>query len=571
HPLSKLHPHQRLIWSLLTRALHNNRGRGGGGGGLRRSTSGLVRAESWGARVERPASFWSDTKNLNSDIESDGGGGGGGGMSEAARVHFAQVPLTHSGRPVESGAFSPANSSAVRFSQLADSLEPRVLEALGRMGVDEMTPVQRGAVPVGLAGLDATVQAETGSGKTLAYLVPLVSRLAANYPAQAMELVREADELTQYPSGLIICPTRELAQQILADLLRLTCFTRISCGLLVGGLSPEPMRQRILTEGLHIAVATPGRLLDFMQRGILSLTACRQLVLDEADRCLDMGFERDIRRIVSSREFGMPPSADRQTSLYSATFPSDVNRIVRNLMRPDDCVSVRAGRAESGPVPAGISQELRLISRGEAQRLEALQRLLAELGEGERCLLFVRTKAGADRLHRRLLASGFSAATIHGDMKQHSRQLSLQSFKSGRSSVLIATDVAARGLDLPGVGLVVNFDAPMYMDQYIHRVGRTGRLGRPGRAVTFLDSGDLRIGDIRKGLLQVLQACKQQVPDFLVNYRETSEEAEDDGWVTRKPNRGPAGVPNFKQAVWRSRGPRQEQPQHRRAGKRYNF
>jgi superfamily II DNA/RNA helicase len=341
-----------------------------------------------------------------------------------------------------------------------------VVGALAAGGITAAFPVQRLVLPDALAGRDVLVKSPTGSGKTIAFAVPLVERLDAEDPR---------------PSALVLAPTRELAQQIVEEMSPLAHARALSVAAVYGGAGIE--RQSKLARRAHILVATPGRLEDLIERGTVDLRRVRILVLDEADRMLDMGFRPPVDRIVSL----MPRK--RQTLFFSATLHGEVNRIAREYT-VDPCRHEHAHAQERrGDV------HHRFVSVTASSKLDALVR---ELHEEERglTLVFVRTKRGADRLVKRLRGRDIEALAMHGNKSQSQREKALARFGSGRVDTLVATDVAARGLDVDDITHVINFDAPDDRDGYVHRVGRTGRAGKTGVGVTLV--GPEQADDVHK-------------------------------------------------------------------------
>jgi ATP-dependent RNA helicase RhlE len=336
-------------------------------------------------------------------------------------------------------------------------LSPAVAGALAGRGITTPFPVQRLVVPDVLAGHDVLAKSPTGSGKTLAFAAPIADRLDRNQ---------------RRPAALVLAPTRELAGQIRDETEALARVSGLTVTAVYGGVGIE--RQARLARRSHILVATPGRLLDLMERGAVSLEHVRILVLDEADRMLDMGFRPDVDRIVSTTP------RDRQTLFFSATLDGEVGRLAAAYTR-----SPR--RHEHAPTPeaTGAAQiEHRFVRVSVDSKLDDLVRELRD--QAGLTLVFVRTKRGADRLVKRLAAHEVSAVAMHGDKSQAQREKALARFESGRISTLVATDVAARGIDVAGIERVINFDAPEDRDGYVHRIGRTGRAGRTGIGITFV-------------------------------------------------------------------------------------
>ena len=331
-----------------------------------------------------------------------------------------------------------------------------VARALSARGISAPFPVQAAVVPDVLAGHDVLVRSPTGSGKTLAFGIPVVDRLEAGDPRCA---------------ALVLVPTRELASQIVEELRDVAAARALSIAAVYGGVGIE--RQSKLARRAHIVVATPGRLEDLMARGAVRLDRVRVLVLDEADRMLDMGFRPAVERIVSR----VP--ADRQTLFLSATLDGDAGRLARQYTRDPRRHEQEAPRQDRGKV------EHRFVAVAKEDKLDSLVEALRE-GPGARSLVFVRTKRGADRLVKRLKARGVDVVAMHGDKSQSQREKALSRFDEGRVNALVATDVAARGIDVDGITHVINFDAPEDRDTYVHRVGRTGRAGRRGIGITFV-------------------------------------------------------------------------------------
>ncbi|MGC1359864.1 MAG: DEAD/DEAH box helicase [Silvibacterium sp.] len=315
------------------------------------------------------------------------------------------------------------------------------------------TPVQSGAIPPGLEGRDVLATAQTGTGKTLSFLIPLIERMPQGKGC----------------SALILLPTRELAMQVEQVYRKLTGNYN-SVALVVGGMAEGPQLQTI-RRGARVIVATPGRLEDYLQRKLVNLSGVKMLVLDEVDRMLDMGFKPAIKRIASA----LP--ADRQTMCYSATLSPQIKEVVRDYLK-------NPARIEIGSVLKPCENvELQTFEVATEKKHELLEHLLDQ-SKG-RFLVFVRTKHGADRVARRLARSGHTATQIHGDRSQSQRNAALKSFSQGHHRVLVATDVAARGIDVVDVAHVVNYDMPREAEDFVHRIGRTGRNSAKGIASTF--------------------------------------------------------------------------------------
>ncbi|KAJ04758.1 DEAD/DEAH box helicase [Sulfitobacter mediterraneus] len=340
-------------------------------------------------------------------------------------------------------------------------LPPKLVERLNEMGLKDPTPIQKQAIPHALNGRDVMGLAQTGTGKTAAFGVPLVAQML---------------EMAQRPSpksvrGLVLAPTRELAQQIMQNLKGFCERTPLKVQMVVGGQSINPQISR-LAKGVDLLVATPGRLLDLMDRRAVRLEETTFLVLDEADQMLDMGFIHDLRKISS-----VIPK-ERQTMLFSATMPKLMNEIANSYLRSP----IRIEVSPPGKAADKVTQEVHFIAKAEKTNL--LIELLAK-HRGERALVFGRTKHGSEKLMKTLVKAGFDAASIHGNKSQGQRDRAIAGFKSGDVTILVATDVAARGLDIPDVKHVYNYDLPNVPDNYVHRIGRTARAGKDGAAVAF--------------------------------------------------------------------------------------
>ncbi len=345
-------------------------------------------------------------------------------------------------------------------------LRPEIRDAIRSLGWPSPTPVQLRTIPLLRAGRDVAVQAQTGSGKTAAYGIPLVEHVDPQARRQ--------------PQALVLTPTRELALQVAEHLRALAVGRRLRVACVYGGASMEAQRQA-LARRPHLLVATPGRLLDFLRRGALQLGDVRTVVLDEADRMLDMGFLPDVERIL-----GATPQ-DRQTALLSATLPSEISSLVRRTLRDPVWVRIEA----PAPTVDGVRQFY--VEVAEQDKLRALRALL-RTEPVQSALVFRRTQRAAQRLAE-VLARERPAAALHGGMRQGARLAALRDFASGRAPILVVTNVAARGLDLPQVSHVVNFDMPEDVETYVHRVGRTARGGRTGTAISLVGQYDMEMFD----------------------------------------------------------------------------
>ncbi|XP_068637703.1 DEAD-box ATP-dependent RNA helicase 37-like [Aristolochia californica] len=369
------------------------------------------------------------------------------------------------------------------------------------------TPVQRHAIPISLGGRDLMACAQTGSGKTAAFCFPIISGIMKGQFAQ-----RPRGARTAYPFALILSPTRELSCQIHEEARKFAYQTGVKVVVAYGG-APINQQLRDLERGVDILVATPGRLVDLLERARVSLQMVRYLALDEADRMLDMGFEPQIRKIVEQMD--MPQRGVRQTMLFSATFPKEIQRLASDFL--STYIFLAVGRV--GSSTDLIVQRVEFVhesdKRSHLMDLLHAQRANGAHGKQALTLVFVETKKGADSLEHWLCMNGFPATTIHGDRTQQEREQALRSFKSGTTPILVATDVAARGLDIPHVAHVVNFDLPNDIDDYVHRIGRTGRAGKSGLATAFFNENN---SSLARPLAELMQESNQEVPAWLSRY-----------------------------------------------------
>jgi len=363
-------------------------------------------------------------------------------------------------------AAAPVRADSPTFAALGARRE--TVEALAAAGITQAFAIQEYALPIGIRGSDMIGQAPTGTGKTLGFGVPLLERVLT--PAEGGD---------GRPQALVVVPTRELGIQVARDIKAAGSTRGVRVIAIYGGVAYEPQTEA-LTKGVEIIVGTPGRLLDLAKGKHLKLGGVRSLVLDEADRMLDLGFLDDVEKILA-----MLP-ADRQTMLFSATMPDPIITLARRFMR--NPVTIHAGHSgATGPSP----QTQQVIYRTHSlNKLEIVARILQAEGRGL-TMIFTRTKRNADRVAEDLDFRGFAVAAVHGDLGQGARERALRAFRAGKIDVLVATDVAARGLDVTGVTHVINYDCPEDPDTYTHRIGRTGRAGATGVAVTFVDWEDM--------------------------------------------------------------------------------
>ncbi len=356
------------------------------------------------------------------------------------------------------------------------NLIPAVLKALSKENYTAPTPIQEQAIPAVLAGRDLFGCAQTGTGKTAAFSLPIV-QLLSEQPSRpnAKRRIR----------SLILTPTRELAIQIFDNIQAYSQYTQLRSAAIVGGVSQKP-QERALSQGADIVIATPGRLIDLMNQNQIDLQHVQICVLDEADRMLDMGFINDVKKIIAQ----MP--VKRQTLFFSATMPPEISKMVKALL-------VNPVKIEITPVSSTvdrIKQSVYLVDKENKQK--QLNDLLQNRSIAS-ALVFTRTKHGADRVVRALAKENISAQAIHGNKSQNARQLALSNFKSGITRVLVATDIAARGIDIEELSHVINFNLPNIPETYVHRIGRTGRAGLSGTAISFCEAEEIPyLKDIEK-------------------------------------------------------------------------
>src|SRR3989338_5070667 len=362
-------------------------------------------------------------------------------------------------------------------------IAPSLLEIIARSKFTEPTPIQRQAIPPALEGKDVFGIAQTGTGKTLAFGIPMIQILA-----------RAKNQ------GLVLLPTRELALQVDEELHKIGRSFGLKTAVLIGGLSIKP-QITALARNPHIIIATPGRLIDHIQHRTATLDRVGILVLDEADRMLDMGFEPQIRRILQT----LPKN--RQTMLFSATLPPEIMRIASSHMR----LPIRIEVAPPGTTVQGVAQEIFVVKKED--KLWLLEKILAEY-KGS-ALVFTRTKYGAKKVTYRVKMMGHNVAEIHGNRSLGQRRDALEGFKSGKYRVLVATDIASRGIDVRGIELVLNFDLPEQAEDYVHRIGRTARAGREGHAISFASPDQRKEVEAIERLIQKRLPISK-LPDFPV-------------------------------------------------------
>ncbi|XP_071530598.1 probable ATP-dependent RNA helicase vasa-like isoform X2 [Panulirus ornatus] len=373
-------------------------------------------------------------------------------------------------------------------------------------GYRQPTPIQKYAIPILQSGRDLMACAQTGSGKTAAFLLPMLQYIIeGNIENHALE------EFAQ-PVGLVLSPTRELALQIYYEARKFACGSSAKCSIVYGGAAINYQVERLKKAGCHILVATPGRLKDLLRRGRISMSSLKFLIFDEADRMLDMGFIDDMQELVAHET--MPPKSQRQTMMFSATFPDMVQQCAIQFLKNYLFLVV----GSIGAANKDVIQEVLEVRK--ANKREILLDYLMKIQSCDKVLVFVERKQQADFIGAYLCTENINAVTIHGDRFQSQREEALAAFRTGRNSVLVATSVAARGLDIRGVSLVINYDLPKSVDEYVHRIGRTGRLGNQGHAISFFDQ-DFD-ASIAKDLVKILNDAGQVVPDWLMIFAHKS-------------------------------------------------
>ncbi|KAL0985427.1 hypothetical protein UPYG_G00156750 [Umbra pygmaea] len=514
---------------------------GGGWGGAPRQDAAY---NSFGGRGK--SSFYNDRGSSSGRGSYQRGGYGGGGNSrwqEDSRDDEDWSKPSPANERLEAELFSSGNTG-INFEKYDDiPVEatgtncPPHIDSFHDLDMGEIimsnialthysrpTPVQKYAIPVIKSKRDLMACAQTGSGKTAAFLVPVLSQIYTQGPGDAGATKNGQDSnkygrRKQYPLSLVLAPTRELALQIYEESRKFAYRSRVRPCVVYGG-ADIGQQIRDLERGCHLLVATPGRLVDMMERGKIGLDYCNYLVLDEADRMLDMGFEPQIRRIVEQDT--MPPKGVRQTMMFSATFPKEIQMLARDFL--EDYIFLAVGRV--GSTSENITQKVVWVEEGDKRSflLDLLnatvipsetpdvQEAAVTPGKESLTLVFVETKKGADALEDFLYREGYACTSIHGDRSQRDREEALNQFRSGRCPILVATAVAARGLDISNVKHVINFDLPSDIEEYVHRIGRTGRVGNLGLATSFFNDKN---SNITKDLLDILVEAKQEVPSWL--------------------------------------------------------
>jgi len=410
-------------------------------------------------------------------------------------------------------------------------LDPRILRALTDQGYTKPTPIQAQAIPVVLLGKDVMGAAQTGTGKTAGFALPIIQRL--------LPLANASASPARHPvRALMLTPTRELADQVYDNVARYAKHTDLRSTVVFGGVDMNPQTDA-LRRGVEILVATPGRLLDHVQQKSVNLSQVQMLVLDEADRMLDMGFLPDLQRIINL----LP--AQRQTLLFSATFSPEIKRLASSYLTGPVTIEV----ARSNSANENVRQTVYQVEDGQKQAAVVhLLKQRADQGLSRQCIVFVNSKIGCSRLARHLEREGINAAAIHGDKTQTERMQTLDGFKGGTIDALVATDVAARGLDIPDMPCVINFDLPFSAEDYVHRIGRTGRAGASGDALSVFQPGDERL------LTDIEKLIKRSIPrGTLEGFDPTGERARSEDSDRRRA----------RSDVRRARGDSEERPRRK--------
>lgn len=399
----------------------------------------------------------------------------------------------------------------ISFADL--NLDPRIQSAIDKTGYTHPTPIQAQAIPIIMRGGDVTGIAQTGTGKTAAFVLPMIHRLTKGRARARM------------PRSLIICPTRELAAQVAENFEQYGADLKLNMALLIGGVSFKEQEQKLM-RGVDVLIATPGRLIDQFERGKILLNGVEVFTIDEADRMMDMGFIPDIEKICGM----LPPR--RQTLLFSATMAKEIERLANTFQKDP----VRIEVARESKTAETITQHVVKIPRGDDKAKRTALRRVIESREVVNGIVFCNRKREVDIVAKSLTAHGFDAAPIHGDLPQSERSATLQKFRDGELKFLVASDVAARGLDVPDVGQVFNYAPPVKDEDYVHRIGRTGRAGREGESFTLVSPADEKAW---RGVLMLIKTdVEEYMPDGLLEELETLPKDEARGGRRGSRDRG---------------------------------
>ena len=424
-----------------------------------------------------------------------------------------------------------------KFSDL--KLDPRVLSAIDDAGYTTPTPIQAGAIPPALEGRDVLGIAQTGTGKTASFTLPMITLLGKGRARARM------------PRSLVLAPTRELAAQVAENFDTYAKNTKLTKALLIGGVSFKD-QDRLIDKGVDVLIATPGRLLDHFERGKLLLTGVQIMVVDEADRMLDMGFIPDIERI-----FGLTPFT-RQTLFFSATMAPEIERITNTFLSNPEKIEVARAATTSETITQSVVMFKASRKDREGTEKRKLLRALIEK-EGEACtnaIIFCNRKTDVDIVAKSMKKYGLNASPIHGDLDQSHRMKTLDGFRDGTLRFLVASDVAARGLDIPNVSHVFNYDVPSHAEDYVHRIGRTGRAGRTGTAITLCVPRD------EKNLADIERLVKMEIPRGENPVKATEPRATD---TEEAETQEPAAKSRRKRSEKADAKPREEKPSRSRA------
>ncbi|MFU8864888.1 MAG: DEAD/DEAH box helicase [Rhodobacterales bacterium] len=407
----------------------------------------------------------------------------------------------------------------IKFSDL--KLDPKVLQAIEDAGYETPTPIQAGAIPPALEGRDVLGIAQTGTGKTASFTLPMITLLAKGRARARM------------PRSLVLCPTRELAAQVAENFDTYTKYHKLTKALLIGGVSFKEQDQ-LIDRGVDVLIATPGRLLDHFERGKLLLTGVQIMVVDEADRMLDMGFIPDIERIFSLTPF------TRQTLFFSATMAPEIERITNTFLSAPERVEVARQSSASATITQGVVMFKGSRKDKEASEKRQLLRALID-SEGEKCrnaIIFCNRKTDVDVVAKSLMKYGYDAAPIHGDLEQSQRTRTLDGFRDGTLRFLVASDVAARGLDIPNVSHVFNFDVPSHAEDYVHRIGRTGRAGKLGTTIMLCTPrDDKNFADVERLLQTEIPRLANPLDGVVIPESDDSAESPEKPASTRSRSR----------------------------------
>ncbi|KAF8623128.1 hypothetical protein AX17_007562 [Amanita inopinata Kibby_2008] len=484
---------------------NGSRAAGGGGSwaGPQSSPSWSTRSLDSGPRETFGYGVWRDGKHIvgsrNVRLEKELFGDANDPSKQHTGINFEKyddIPVEATGAGVPESILSFTNSP----------LDPVLLENINYAMYTTPTPVQKYSIPIVANGRDLMACAQTGSGKTAGFLFPILSASFVEGPRPPVEQSSSYSRVRKaYPTALILAPTRELVSQIHDEARKFSYRSWVRPAVVYGGADIN-QQLRSIEKGCDLLSATPGRLVDLIERGRISLSNIKYLVLDEADRMLDMGFEPQIRRIVQGED--MPGVLQRQTLMFSATFPRDIQMLAKDFL--NDYIFLSVGRV--GSTSENITQKFEYVEDNDKR--SALLDILSSQNPDDMglSLVFVETKRMADMLSDFLMAHHLPATSIHGDRTQRERETALQTFRTGRTPILVATAVAARGLDIPNVTHVINYDLPSDIDDYVHRIGRTGRAGNTGVSTALFNRGNK---NIVRDLVELLREANQEIPSWL--------------------------------------------------------